>query len=412
MRLEEHVTPSNNSHHGLRTMVNSLLATIDEQETAMFALLKALVLQESYTLDKARVDSVGRIIQEALAPCGLTMEKEKQDTVGDHLIFRSAACKSSLQKPILLVGHMDTVFPEEMKFNWYREDDENVYGPGVVDMKGGLVTAISALQALSSTGLLNTIPITFICNSDEEKGSPTSKELIRREAEKSLLALVFECGGKNGEMVTGRKGKIGFHIDIQGKAGHAAFAGKNKSSSILELAHKTIALEALNNHEKQRVVNVGIVCGGIGPNTVAERAEAEIDCRFLTKEDGEFCCEQITRIIEKCQVDGTTANWTINSSRAVMEAKETNRLLLGLVQEQAQKLNMHVGEELRSGVSDANTIAGCGIPVLDGLGPIGEFDHSDKEYMVKKSLSDRVKITACSLLEIIRRQDDGSLTIG
>lgn len=393
-------------------MIDSLLAAFNQQEEEMFSLLKTLVLQESYTLDKKGVDSVGLIIQEALSPCGLILEKEHQDQFGDHLIFRTAPPGSGSLKPLLLVGHMDTVFPPEMAFNWYREDDNKVYGPGVIDMKGGLVTAIFAIRALFSAGLLDSIPLTFICNSDEEKGSPTSKELLKREAKRGIAALVFECGGNNGEMVTGRKGKIGFHIDIEGQAGHAAFSGENKPSSILELAHKIIAIEALNDPEKQRVVNVGLVSGGIGPNTVPEKAEAEVDCRFLTQEDGEFCRQRITQIIEECRISGTSASWSINSSRAVMEANGKNQSLLHLVQELADKLDMRVGEELRSGVSDANTLAGCGIPVLDGLGPIGEFDHSDREYMVKTSLPNRVRLTGAAILEIHRRQQNGSFFTG
>ncbi len=389
-------------------MIDSFLTAISQQEEEMFSLLKTLVLQESYTLDKQGVDSVGNIIQEALSPCGLILEKEHQEQFGDHLIFRSASPGPGSLKPLLLVGHMDTVYPPEMAFNWYREDDNKVYGPGVIDMKGGLVTAIYAIRVLFSAGLLDTIPLTFICNSDEEKGSSTSKELLRREAKRSVAALVFECGGKNGEMVTGRKGKVGFHIDIEGQAGHAAFSGVNKPSSILELAHKIIAIEALNNPDKQRVVNVGLIQGGIGPNTVPEKAEAEVDCRFLTREDGEYCRKRITQVIEECRISGTSASWSINSSRAVMEANEKNQSLLHLVQEQADKLDIKAGEELRSGVSDANTLAGCDIPVLDGLGPIGEFDHSDREYMVKSSLPDRVKLTAAAILEIHRRQQNGS----
>ncbi len=393
-------------------MIDPLLAAINQQEEEMFSLLKTLVLQESYTLDKQGVDSVGFIIQEALSPCGLIQEKEHQEQFGDHLIFRTAPQGPGSLKPLLLVGHMDTVYPPEMAFDWYREDDNKVNGPGVIDMKGGLVTAIYAIRTLFFAGLLDTIPMVFICNSDEEKGSPTSKELLRREAERSAAALVFECGGKNGEMVTGRKGKIGFHIDIEGQAGHAAFSGENKPSSILELAHKIIAIEALNNPEKQRVVNVGLVSGGIGPNTVPEKAEAEVDCRFLTREDGENCRKQITKIIEECRIGGTSAIWSINSSRAVMEANGKNRKLLNLVQEQATKLGMTVAEELRSGVSDANTLAGCGIPVLDGLGPIGEFDHSDREYLIKASLPDRVRLTAAAILEIHRRQQNDSFSTG
>jgi len=390
-------------------MMNQLISYVDAHLHNMFSLLQSLVLQESYTLDKDGVDSVGRLIREALKECGLELEKEKRDDLGDHLIFRSAGCATGTIPPILLVGHMDTVFPKEMEFNWYREDDNKVYGPGVIDMKGGLVTAVYAIKALSHAGLLETIPIPFICNSDEEKGSLTSKELLRREARKSLLALVFECGGINGELVTGRKGKLGFHVEIEGQAGHAAFAGKNKASSVLELAHKIIALEELNDQERQLVVNVGLIKGGIGPNTVAEKAEAHVDCRFLTEEDGQYCLDQVKKIVADCRVPRTGATYRITSSRTVMGANDQNRKLLRLFHDMARQLDLSFGEEMRSGVSDANTLAGCGIPVLDGLGPGGEHDHSDREYMIKESLPARTKLSAIGLMEIYQRQMAGNL---
>lgn len=390
-------------------MINSILSYLDGCEPAMFSLLQDLVLQESYTLDKNGVDSVGRLIQDALKECGMALEKEKRDDLGDHLIFHSAGCATSPIPPILLVGHMDTVFPPEMKFNWYHDDDTRINGPGVIDMKGGLVTALFAIKALFHTGLLDTIPITFICNSDEEKGSPTSKELLRREANRSLLALVFECGGTNGELVTGRKGKLGFHIKVEGQAGHAAFAGKYKASAVLELAHKIIAIEKLNDPEKELVVNVGMINGGIGPNTVAEKAEAHVDCRYSTDEDGQYCINQINKIVKNSRVQRTGSMWDIPATRTIMKATDQNRKLLHLFYDRAKLLNLSTGEEIRSGVSDANTLAGCGIPVLDGLGPVGGHDHSDREYMIKESLPARTKLTAIGLLEIYQRQMAGKL---
>ncbi len=385
-------------------MRSRILAYLKDCESEMFELLKSLVLQKSYTLDKTGVDLVGNLLHEALKPCDMTMEKVHQDDVGDHLIFRSKGCSTKIFPPILLVGHMDTVFPDEMQFNWYREEQDKVYGPGVIDMKGGLVTAIYALKALHHVGLLQEIPIIFICNSDEEKGSLTSKELLRREAKKSLLALVFECGGLNGEVVTGRKGKLGFHIEITGRAGHAASAGKNKASSIHELAYKIIAIEKLNNPKQQLVVNVGLVNGGIGPNTVAEKAYALVDCRFSTEGDGQHCLNQVKKIVADCTIAQTESTYTINSSRSIMEANEQNSKLFRLFSDQAKLLKLPLSEENRSGVSDANTLAGCKIAVLDGLGPLGEHDHSDREYMMKKSLPARTKLAAMSLLEIYQKQ--------
>jgi len=373
-------------------MIVTVRNFLEKHEQEQFGLLKELVLQPSFSRNKANVDRVGTIITRALAALPLAREEIEQSGTGNHLVFRSPACNART-KSILLVGHMDTVFPPESSFTDYREDKDKVYGPGVIDMKGGLVTAIFALKALHHQHLLTQIPITLICNGDEEIGSPTSTDLITSEARKALYSLVFECGGLNGEIVTGRKGKTGFTIKVTGQAGHAAFAREEKASAILELAHKTIAIERLNNPVRQLVVNVGTTEGGIGPNTIPDKAVAQIDSRYLTGEDGAECIAAARAIAEKCTVPGTTGSLTITSSRPPMEQSSGNRALYHHVEEIADQLNIKVNSELRSGVSDANTIAATGIPVVDGMGPIGDGDHSDREYMLRKSLPMKTLLT-------------------
>ncbi len=145
---------------------------------------------------------------------------------------------------------MDTVFAADTDFTAYREDDTQAYGPGVIDMKGGLVAGIFALKALSAVDLLKRIPLVFVFNSDEEVGSRRSLALIRKEARKSACAFVLEAGGLNGEVVTARKGNLSATLIVNGRAGHAAFAGADKASAILEMAYKTLAIEALNDPDR------------------------------------------------------------------------------------------------------------------------------------------------------------------
>ncbi len=378
-------------------MSEKMLSYLDEHEKDQFRLLRELVLQPSFSYYKEGVDKVGELIRLQLENCGMKLEVVQEKEVGNQLIFRSAAC-SSEKRSILLAGHMDTVFPVDSTFNWYKEDNGKIFGPGVIDMKGGLVTAVFAIRAMAHCGLLDAIPLTFICNSDEEIGSPRSRKVIRSEAENCLLGMVFECGGLNGEVVTGRKGKAGYRMDVTGRAGHAAFAGADKASAILELAHKTIALEELNDDSKGIVVNVGVVQGGVGVNSVAETAGAEIDTRYLHEADARETAERIRLIAEKCSVVGTTSILKETSSRLPMERKRGNIKLFKLVEEQAELLDIQVREEFRGGVSDANTIAETSVPVIDGMGPIGDCDHSDREYMIKESLPARTKLAALSLV--------------
>lgn len=378
-------------------MKKSLIAFVEKSEKEQFRLLEQLVLQQSFSRFKEGVDGVGRMIAASLKGTGMSLEVVPESEVGDQLIFRSHAYRTGLPS-LLLIGHMDTVYPVDSPFDWYEDDGRKVFGPGVIDMKGGLVCAIFAIKALAGCRLLEKIPLTFICNSDEEIGSPASAPLIRTEAERSLLGLGFECGGLNGEIVTGRKGEVGYLLAVKGQAGHAAFAGSEKASAILELAHKVIALERLNDYQREIVVNVGVIRGGIGPNTVADSAVAEVDTRYLVSADAEETAAKIEQIAVECLVPGTRGELHRTLLREPMVQTTGNRELFQLISREAEKLGLPCREELRSGVSDVSVIAESGIPVVDGMGPVGDCDHSDREYMIRGSLPSRTKLAALSIL--------------
>jgi glutamate carboxypeptidase len=302
---------------------------------------------------------------------------------------------------------MDTVFPADTAFTEFTLDGSRAVGPGVIDMKGGLTVGIFALGALHELGLLKTLPVAFLFNSDEEVGSPTSGALIRQEAVKSAFAFVLEAGGLDGQVVTARKGNLSAVLTVKGRAGHAAFAGPEKASAVLELAHRIVAVEALNRPEQGITANVGRIEGGLGPNTVPDRAEARIDVRFETPEDGEQIFRRLQRAAE-CGLNGTSCRLSIRSQRPPMPECEANRRLYATLVDTAAALKQRIVPELRPGVSDANLIADEKIPVLDGLGPIGARDHSPEEYMLRESLLDRAVLVACGLIdcrEAVREAD-------
>ena len=172
----------------------------------------------------------------------------------------------------------------------------------------------------------------------------------------------------------------------------------SKASANLEMAHKIIALEKLNDQERDISVNVGLIQGGIGPNTVSDHASAEIDTRFLRQSDAEETAERMARITSQCTIAGTAAELQYVGGRPPMEQNSRNSRLFQLIHVEAEKLGLPCVEELRSGVSDANTIAQIGIPVVDGMGPTGDCDHSDREYMIRQSLPARSRLAACSIL--------------
>jgi glutamate carboxypeptidase len=390
-------------------LLKNLTACLREQEAAMGDALKRLVLIPSGTYNKAGVDRVCRAVCDLLDPLPLERRILPQEDYGDMLIASAAAGGGG--RRILLAGHMDTIFPEGSSFNGWRMDEERFYGPGVIDMKGGLVVGIFALKALAALGLLKDLPVTWLFNSEEEIGSPVSRALFRAEAGRAAMAFVLECGGMNGEVVTGRKGRLGLKLTARGQAGHAAKVVEGKKSAILDLAHAIIGLEGLNGRFTGVSVNVGQTAGGIVPNSVPEEAWAAVDVRFPSAEGLFFFQSHLDALMERCRAAGMALAVEVVSRTPVMEASERNRALCAVIAGEAGRMGISVAEEFRGGVSDANTIAEAGTPVIDGLGPLGAHDHSDREYVIRNSLCQRSALLALSLIAAWRRYEAGTLFV-
>ena len=374
-----------------------ILSFVTSREAQALDLLRRLVEIQSGSRNKPGLDRMAAAMAAAL---GEVLPEVRVLPFADNgdMVQAMTAPAARGERGIVLVGHMDTVFPADTAFTAYREDGTRCHGPGVYDMKGGLVVALYALKALGHLGLLADMPVTVLCNSDEEIGSPASRPWIEEHARGALAALVFEGGGAGRDVVTGRKGRLGLRLTVRGKAGHAAKGGP-KASAILEMAHKVIALEKLNG-VAGATLNVGQVCGGIGPNTVPESAVAEIDVRFPDPKAQGLVQEAISEIAARIVVPGTSAELSPTTGRPAMPPTEGNRRLYALAREQARSLGYDLPEELRSGVSDANFIGALGVPVLDGLGPVGDLDHSDMEHILRASLAERAALAAATIAAI------------
>jgi glutamate carboxypeptidase len=375
-------------------MHDAILSYLEPLRREALDLLRRLVEIQSGSRNKPGLD---RMAGEMAGVLGGILPRVRVLPFADHgdMVQAMTLPAEEGRKGVMLVGHMDTVFPADTTFTAFREDETRCFGPGVYDMKGGLVVAVYALKALAHLGLLEKIPVTVLCNSDEEIGSPASRPWIERMSGGALAALVFEGGGPGKDVVTGRKGRLGMELTVRGRAGHAAKGGA-KSSAILELAHTIIALEALNDG-REITLNVGQVEGGIGPNTVPELATAALDARFLTPEGQKRLERDLARIVSAPLVPGTSATLSVTSGRPAMPQSDGNRRLYAVARAQAQTFGYDLPEELRSGVSDANFIAELGAPVLDGLGPVGDLDHSDLEFILKDTLMERAALTAATI---------------
>ena len=354
------------------------------------SLLKLLVETESPSHEKAAVDRVGAIVAEEARKLGAEIEVIPNKETGDHVIARW----KGEGKPILLVCHMDTVFPLGTieKFP-YREDEGKIMGPGVSDMKASIAISLGAIEEAHRMG--TTRAITLLCTSDEEIGSVTSRELIQNLAKESGLVFVMEPALLDGSLKTWRKGGGGFNVKVRGRAAHAGGDHEKGRNAIEEMAHQVLAIQKMTDYSKKTTLNVGVIHGGTVSNVVPDYAEVEVDVRIL--QPGEW--ERIEGLMKNLKpvLDGTSVEVTGSLNRGPMPFDDLMQSTFG----KAKTIAAEIGVDLKAGgtggVSDANLVAPLGIPVLDGLGAIGEGYHSEREYIFAGSLAQRVKLISTLL---------------
>ena len=356
----------------------------------MLALLKKLVETESPSTDKAAVDRVGALIAEECRRLGAEVERVPNAETGDHLVARFGPQNGAA--PILLMHHMDTVFPlgTLARMPFYSQG-EKTFGPGVLDMKGGLVISLTALAALREAGKL-TRPVTVLVTSDEEIGSGTSHALIQKLAAGAVLVLVMESGLVDGSLKTWRKGVGDFLVKVTGRAAHAGGEHEKGRNAIEELAHQVLAIQKLTDYSRGTTLSVGVIRGGTVSNVVPEWAEAEVDFRVLVPEEAERMTQALFAL--KPVTPGTTLEVTGGLNRPPMPQDALMQATFARTQAIAAEVGLQVTAGGSGGGSDANFVAPLGVPVLDGLGTYGEDYHSEREYIFTRSLPERAALTA------------------
>jgi len=353
--------------------------------------LKTLVETESPSHDKAAVDRVGAIVAEEARKLSAQVEIIHNRETGDHILSKWGSGKDG----ILLLCHMDTVFPlGTLSKMPYHEADGKIFGPGVLDMKGGIVISLAAIEEAQKQGLNR--PVTLLCTSDEETGSNTSSELIERLAKDSGLVLVLESALVDGSLKTWRKGTGEFYVKAKGRAAHAGGDHEKGRNAIEEMAHQIIAIQKLTDYSKQTTLNVGVIQGGTVSNVVPEEANIKVDVRVMLPGEWERIESEMMKL--KPVLDGTSLEIKGDMNRPPMPFDETMKVTF----EKAKTIAARIGMELKAGGSgggsDANFVAPLGIPVLDGMGAVGEGYHSKREYIFADSLDDRVKLLSALLL--------------
>jgi glutamate carboxypeptidase len=380
---------------------NPLLAYLQPKLEEFLRELALLSGMDCGTHDKAGVDAVGRTMRAMLEARGAAVEQYDGGAMGDSLVAR---WRGSGSARVLLVGHLDTVYPA----GWcadhpFATDGDRVRGPGTADMKAGLLAGLYAVEALRACRFDDFAEIAFVLNSDEEVGSPSSTDLIAREAQGRDAVLVLEPGRANGDIVSARKGIAFFDLQIEGRAAHAGVEPQKGRSAIVALAHHTIALQGLTETRPGLTVNVGVVEGGMGRNVIAPRASAQIDLRARTLADLEATIAAMQAQAALSVVPDTQATLTGRISHPPMERTPAVAQLAAWCQEAARAAGFEVRDAATGGGSDGNTTAALGVPTLDGLGPVGGAAHSADEYVEIRSIVPRTAMLAGLIKRVCER---------
>lgn len=365
-----------------------LLQYAKENEANILADVERVVNAESPTQDKEAVDRCGQVFQSLFAQhLGITAEVIPMTTTGNHLRFTYG--EGSEQ--ILILGHMDTVW--DIGRLSYRVEGNKAYGPGILDMKSGIVQAIWAVKACKDLGIPLSKKVVFLCTSDEETGSLTSRSYIEEEAQKSDVVLVVEPPQANtGALKTSRKGVGHFTMTIKGKASHAGNHHEDGISAVEEMAHQILFLQGLTDYSKGTTVNVGIASGGNRTNVVAESALLDIDLRINQLAEAERVSALITQA--KPRLEGTSLQISGEVNRPPMEHTAETEKLFHIAADCASSLGITLTEAHVGGGSDGNFTAALGIPTLDGLGAVGDGPHAEYEHILVDQLPVRTALLA------------------
>lgn len=371
---------------------------VRKQRDEILDFLKNFIETNSYSRNSEGINQVGEMVLEKM-PGGLDHDVTIDRNGVNHHFFSTGAEKNGGN--LALVGHIDTVFPPDSVFQKFADSDGRLHGPGISDMKSGVAVIIYALRILDDMKLLDSVPVRCLINGDEEIGSPNSRPLIRKVAKWASYGLVFECAGLGGEVVSARRGIRRFALTVTGEAHHAGVWKGPKASAVLELSRMIMALEALNDREKKVSLNVGKISGGTASNVIPDLARASFEFRFWDRETENKILGKIKEIVDNPENPECSATIKCHHRRPAAGVICGADRLYSMVRKTARELDQKMGKEMRGGTSDANFLIDAGVPTLDGMGPIGDMDHSLEEYILKESLFERIELTALLMTKLM-----------
>jgi glutamate carboxypeptidase len=354
--------------------------------------LRELVGIDSGTYDREGTSRIAAWLAERYRALGGTVEMVPGSVYGDCVLARFEGRGGG---SVLLLGHTDTVYPAGTTgLRPFRVVGERAIGPGTSDMKAGVLAIVYAIEALRRQSRESFGRIEVLHNADEEVGSPESRELIRRRAKEANAVLVLEAGRENGCVVSARKGIAACRLEVTGRPAHAGVNHHLGCSAVLELAHMVIALEGINGTLPGVSVNVGRIEGGDRVNVVPDSASARLEVRAPERDALLAGVERVREIVNQTTVAGTAASLDVEIEHYPMPKTDGSARLLRQAQELAKDIGFEIRDTATGGASDGNTAAAAGVPVLDGLGPIGGCAHSPDEYVLVRSIAPRTALLA------------------
>jgi glutamate carboxypeptidase len=365
--------------------------------------LRAIVDIDSGTYTKAGVDRVGAYLRDRFQDFGFSTSFDTQQQYGNNLVATRKG-RNPRGPHVLLIGHIDTVFSEgevqKRPFALGRRNGMKVAtGPGVLDMKSGVLIGMYGLHLLIEEQADNYGSVTFICNSDEEIGSPGSKPLIQEIARQANAVIVLEPGRALTTVVSSRRGSGQYRVEVHGVASHAGVEPQRGRNAIHELSYLIQAMQALNGTISGTTLSVGTVHGGERTNVVPDFAYCEMDVRVSDQAGLNAIEAAMRRVVSRPTIEGTSATLSGEMRCMPFERSERNVALVQTAKEAGRELGLKIEDLGSGGASDANTTSALGIPTIDGLGAGGGLAHNPGEYIELDYLPVRIAL----LTELVRR---------
>ena len=381
--------------------IERALAAATERHRELMPLLERWVRQNSYTSHVQNVNAMADLMVADFDLPGLQVARHAREHVGDHLSWTTPAWDAEPARRVVLIGHHDTVFPPGTFETWDIEGDV-LRGPGVLDMKGGLVVLRTALAALADAGVLAAMPLGVLSVSEEETGSRDSRPLTEEFASGARAALVFEAGRDRDMIITRRKGSGRVTVTATGRAAHSANDHARGRSAIWALARYIDQVERLTDYERGLLLNVGTIEGGSALNTVPAHAQCGISIRFSDNQDGDQLSQELRDIAQTLSAETEVGlEVDVYIARPALQRTEASAALYQTYATCARAAGLGDTECPQvSGGSDANLISAIGVPSIDGMGPRGKGFHTHNEYIEIPTLAQKTQALVRCLLEL------------